>query len=541
MTDIFVPPPGKALFPFQEEDVAKAYLTLVEGGGAVELQHSMGLGKTAMAIAVSSLMFEDDLIDKVLVVAEANKVRDWAEDDFPSWSQGLSVMRYQGTPTRRKNIREKHDPDVLVMTYETGRNDIAVFEKATRKEGRAIKGPGPLAEWVAGKRLLIVFDEVTKLRNRTNRLHLSWNFLVNSYLVKKSWKVNGPKPYLMGLTGTKIESRPEDHYNVNRILASDVSPTVEQFENAYVAEWDKWSDTPSAWKNLSDATTEPGVVSLASLYSHMTIRRRKQDPEVINWFPKKVENPSRYIQMSKAQEDFYWAVVEALEEDNPLAGMSALRQIANAPAALLRSQGELAKAIVEIVGSNTLRQMGSAKTDAMVNWAYEADDQQMVIFTFYGQSVLPVLHDRLREEGYSVSINHGQMTGKARQDSQNAYKAGETQIFLTSDAGARGLNLGVGSALLHYELPPLAAIYHQRSDRIHRADSTHPSVTVDSLITADTVDDLIVNMMLRRDGWQDAIVDNDQHSSEATEAGYLSAQDRRDLWAAARKKPVAGR
>lgn len=66
-------------------------------------------------------------------------------------------------------------------------------------------------------------------------------------------------------------------------------------------------------------------------------------------------------------------------------------------------------------------------------------------------------------------------------------------------------------------------------------------MTVDSLITADTVDDLIVSMMLRRDGWQDAIVDNDQHSSEATEAGYLSAQDRRDLWAAARKKPVAGR
>lgn len=535
---IFSPPPDKALFPFQEEDVARAYLTLTEGDRAVELQHEMGLGKTLLSIALASLLFEDGLIDKVLIVCEANKVRDWAEDDFPTWTTGLNVMRYQGTPTRRANIRDRHDPDVLVMTYETGRNDIAVFDKKTRKEGRAISGPGPLAKWLAGKRVLIVFDEVTKLRNRTNRLHLSWNFLINSYLVRKSWKVCGPRPYLVGLTGTKIESRPEDHYNVNRILAIDSSPTVEQFESAYVAEWDKWSNTPSAWKNLSDATTEPGVKSLASLYRHMTIRRRKQDPEVIDWFPKKVENPSRYIEMGKGQKDFYDAVVDALDEDKPVAGIGALRQIANTPAALLRSNGELARTIVEIVGRNTLIRMGSAKTDAMIDWAYEADDQQMVIFTFYGQSVLPVLHERLVDEGYAVSINHGQMSSKARQDSQNAYKAGQTQIFLTSDAGARGLNLGVGSVLLHYELPPLAAIYHQRSDRIHRADSTHLSVTVDSLITSGTVDELIVGMMLRRDGWQDAIVDNDQHGEGASEAGYLNAQDRRELWAMARRKPV---
>lgn len=243
---LFSPPPGKDLIPFQEEGIIQAHhiLTDEQGDQAVDLQYEMGLGKSVVSMALAGLLFEDDLIDHVLVVAEANKVRDWAEDDFPSWTS-LSVLRYAGTKAQRERMR-KDLPQVIVMTYETGREDIAAFKHAKKSQGYAITGPGPLAEALKGKRVLVVFDEVTKLRSRDSRTHIAWNYLVNRWLRRRK----DSSCMAMGLTGTKIESSPQDHYNVNRILAPGLSPLVKDFEAVYVDEVDEWSHKPLSWKNL---------------------------------------------------------------------------------------------------------------------------------------------------------------------------------------------------------------------------------------------------------------------------------------------------
>jgi superfamily II DNA/RNA helicase len=181
--------------------------------------------------------------------------------------------------------------------------------------------------------------------------------------------------------------------------------------------------------------------------------------------------------------------------------------------------------------------MGSAKEEAMVEWAKELGGDQGVVFTFYGQSVLPLLHTRLLAEGFTVSVNHGQMSREERAESQRAFKAGETQIFLSSDAGARGLNLGCGSALLHYELPLLYSTFVQRSDRIHRIDSIHESVTVSALIAKDTVEVALADLLLKRNGWSDAVLEDDAYVEDADPGeAFLSAQMRKALWDSARRR-----
>jgi len=524
---LFSPPPGKSLIPFQEEGIVKSYFLLEGDWKAADVQYDMGLGKSVISMALAGLLFEDDLIDHVLVVAESNKVRDWAEDDFPAWT-ALDVVRYAGTKEKRAKIRESL-PQVLVMTYETGRNDIAVFKHARKNQGHAITGPGPLAEALKDKRVLVIFDEVTKLKGRTSRTHLAWNYLVNRWLRKRRKST----ALVVGLTGTKIESSPEDHYNVNRILVPQMSPTVADFEAAYVGERNDY-DKIVAWKNLTPEDCEPGVVPLSELYSAITLRKRKTDPDVIGWFPAKVENPSQFIALTPKQREFYEDVIAALDADEDTdvnSALTLLRQIAGGPMALTRSQGMMAKTIVRAVGERTLASLGSAKEDAMVNWLREAGDQQAVIFTFFGQSILPLLHDRLRAEGFDVVINHGQMDTADRQAAQRTFKAGQAQVFLSSDAGARGLNLGVGSALLHYELPLTYATYSQRSDRIHRADSVHPSVTVDSLLAADTVEEPVLDLVMKRNHWSDQVLDHGGHSEEA-----ITASMREALWNHARRK-----
>lgn len=510
--------PDRRLFEFQADAVAFGYTQWLETAApALDVQYDMGTGKSPLSLALACVLVEDGHVDKIVIVAEKNKIRDWADIEIPKFTN-LDVALYAGTPERRSRIREQ-DAQVMVMTYETGRTDLCTFKKGSK---RAIDQKGPLTEWMEGHNVLVIFDEVTKLRNRSSRLHIAWDYAINRVLRRQK----GCKVMAIGLTGTKIETSPADHFNVNRLLAPDQSPSVAHFESTYVRQWDIFGNI-SDWKNLDPATTARGVTPLSELFADITIRKSKTDPDVMEQFPDKVENPPIRVELSKEHMDFYRTLEEILHAEDDQSIM-VLRQAALAPACLIGSQGAFSRSVLQEVGSAGLRALGSAKMDAAVQWAREAADQQMVMFTFFGQSFLPLMHDRLRDEGFSVVVNHGQMSGTERQQAQDVFRSGERQIFLSSDAGARGLNLGVGSALLHLELPYTHAIFEQRSDRIHRINSVHPSVTVDTLLAEKTVEEIIASMVIRRNEWGERV--SDSGLVEVAGSDNMTATIREALW-----------
>ena len=470
------------LFGFQAEGVARAYWAWAESGEPVRLAlWDTGIGKTIYALATMALAFEDDLVDVVVVVAEANKVYDWSLVDGPRFTD-LDIVKYHGTPARRANIL-KADPQVLVMSWETGRNDIGKF----MPKGRAIAEDGMLTEHLKGKRVAIVFDEFSAMRNRTAKKYIAWDHLVR--VLRKS----PHKPRLMGLTATTVEKSPEDHFNACRVLSPERAPRVEDFLRWYVATYDH-DGAPYSYKNLTRSQlVDPGVVPFNEVFAAITDRKRKTDEDVIDQFPAKMENAPTLVDLGEQHRALYDQIEglfsgDDVSDEEQRQGFTLLRLLVNHPGALRFSTGVHAKQVVEAVGEQFLVQMGVAKVQALLDWQRLMGEQQTVIFTFFGQSVLPLLHNSLADAGYKVSINHGSMGLKERQQSQDQFKAGDTQIFLSSDAGAKGLNLGCGSGLMHYELPLLPGTYDQRSNRIHRIDSTHPSVTIDSLVARDTLE-----------------------------------------------------
>ena len=98
-------------------------------------------------------------------------------------------------------------------------------------------------------------------------------------------------------------------------------------------------------------------------------------------------------------------------------------------------------------------------------------------------------------------------------------------VFLTSDAGSKGLNLPEATYLLHYERPLTHSNFIQRSDRIHRINSMHESVYIYSFVTLGTIEEGLLNLNLRRNDWSDTLLGDDEVDSDE----FLSAQDRRDL------------
>src|SRR5690606_8923227 len=169
-----------------------------------------------------------------------NKVK---EDEWPkdlSTFTRLEWMRYRGTPAQRAKMRG-HLASVILSTYETLRNDLV---KMVSVEGRKSKKmvSGELLEALSGKRVLVVYDEMTKLSNRKSGVHKTHEFMVKELRKHGECRV-------LGLTATPIERSPESFYNLGRILAPDVVGTVNQFEHNYVASFD-FDGRPKKWKNL---------------------------------------------------------------------------------------------------------------------------------------------------------------------------------------------------------------------------------------------------------------------------------------------------
>jgi hypothetical protein len=483
-----------------------------------------GIGKSHLAMAISAMLFEDDLIDHVLVVAEANKVLDWVEDDFPTFTD-LDAKHYAGTPKQRQKMLDDM-PQVMVMSYETGRNDLCQFKG---KGSKAIVGEKMLTTALRGKRVAIVFDEFSRLRNRTSALYVAWDYFVNRVLRKTEHQ-----PKILGLTATTVEKHPSDHWNAVRLMAPWLAGTVLDFEETYIATRSYIDNSPASWKNLTpEETYDPNVIPLNQMFASVTIRKRKTDPDVIDNFPAKMENPPTVVRLSPEHRALYDQVEaifqqEGLEDDVTRQGFGVLRQIAGHPMSLTRSSGQYAQDIVASVGPAFLAGLGCAKVEAMLNWQRRMGDEQTVIFTFYGGAILPLLHDSLTKVGYKVSTNHGGLSQIERKRQQDAFKAGDTQIFLSSDAGAKGLNLGVGSGLLHYETPLLYSTFDQRSNRIHRIDSKHASVTIDYLVVKDSIEMAVTNLMLKRNQWAEKVQDTDHDFLEDQDPSekFLRSRDR---------------
>ncbi len=513
------------IFEFQAKGVGEAYVD--PNPLAV---WDTGIGKTHLAMILACVMFEDDLIDQVLVVAEVNKVSDWVAD-FLRFTQ-LEASKYHG-PRRARLLDDP--PKVLVGSYETIKNDAAKPGVTKRSAWKS----GPLTEFLVGRRVLVIYDEVTKLKERSTGLYKA-----HDHMVGRLRKANA-KTKVLGLTGTPVERGPDQAFNFGRIVKGTAAMgTIDNFERCHVVSYDLFGK-PSRFKNIGpEDHRDPEVPTLKQRLAPMV--KRKTDPDVVDQFPSQIEE-FEIVRMSPVQSDFYETVANWITEDEIQALIdevgedeaerriqmrerklfTVLRMIAGYPLGLSRAEGQLAQELTERVGVEGLRAMGSPKRDRLIQDLIpiiHGQGAKVIVFTWFANTILPLLTDDLRNAGFEVVLNTGSMSMSARDRSIEEFRRGRASIFLSSDAGAKGLNLPEALYVTNFELPVTIANYIQRTNRNNRIDSKHPSVTCRSYIVKDTVEEGLRSLMLARNEWHDAFV-SDGDEGEA----FLSASDRRRL------------
>lgn len=523
--------PTFELKPFQVDLVVKAL-----SQPALVIGADPGTGKSIMAITVMCMLLEEGAIDHVLLECEKNKLAEW-EADLKTFTR-LQVGVLSGGPRQRARVIAQ-PPQVILGVYESVRSEIARVEKAWvsgRERTRLV--PGPLTQALSGRRVLLVWDEASaKLgASRTSAMYKHHEILV------KNLRKNGGSLRVLPTTATVVDRDPEGWFNLARLMDPVAAGRVEDFENYHVGR-DKYGKA-IVFKLLTPEDCPPGLLSLQEKLGHLAEFKSKFAPDIAPLFPE-VKVQSQYVDLNDAQQSFYEVVAETDADHQGDYQWNrqlfvVLRQIAGHPLALVRSVEaaraekreipQVASLIVSEVGETGLAALGSTKLDVLVDRLTALAGAQALVFTFFGQSLLPLIEERLVKEGFEVVVNHGGLSYPARRRAMADFKDG-CQIFLSSDAGARGINLPQAQWVINYEMPLTHSKWWQRINRANRLDSTWPVTYVNDLIVRNTIEDGIVGLGLKRHAWSDELTDDSEDGSN-----YLSADIRRRLMRISRKQ-----
>jgi SNF2 family DNA or RNA helicase len=510
-------PEGVLFRPTWDVPWQYGYIARMAVMGDALLAADMGLGKSVMGLGLAGILLEHDLIDGVLIVCERNKLREWHED-FGRFTR-IPAAIYHGP--KRKELLDAL-PTAVITTYETCRSDVAV---PPPKGSRARKlGPGPLFKAIAGRRMLVFYDEVTKLGRRTSALYKAHYWMISQLRKGRGARV-------VGASGTPLDTSIENLFNLARIVTTAM-PTCAVFER-------EASSGRDPWKNLTFG--EKGRAWFRPFIDPWILRKRKSDPDVRDTFPPLVEE-ARSIAMHPDQfrlysqlEDLAWDPVTKEHIDVP--GLDVLlRQLAGDPLAVLAAgqagNSELAVMVSEEMGAE-LAGCSSAKAEELIVLAdiALAAGSKILVFSFF-TTVLNALRKRLGDR--PVFMYTGEQADADREHQKSVFKAMDGgAIMLASDAGARGINLPEISYVVEYESARTFALRQQRANRGHRMGRSDPLTVITFVLESSLEGTRSIPSLLSRNADQDYLLRDDEAE------GHVTAADRRAMFAQARKRKGA--
>jgi hypothetical protein len=504
------------LLPFQVDAVAFFYLA-ESYIGVID----RGLGKSAISCALAAQLFEDDEIDLVIHVAQAGKLD---KDEFPKdWSEwtGLRVHRYLGTgrQQRLQKAIEGGGVDVLLTSYETGKLELMRRVKTGSKRGRGKRVDGPLMDQLGlrGKRILWIFDECIKLAGRNSELYQAYD-----YLLGPDGKLRrGPhKQRVIGMSANPMGTDYVQSENIGLIINPDALPRITRFEEQFTYGKDD---------NGNHMYNRAAVEVFAPLFeSRLVYRKRCTDEDVRHLIPQLDEMPLVKLRLDPMHEQLYDAVEkiygqswEDLDDIQRSKIASAQKILLGHPRALLRSDAEIPKLVVATLGEEVLRRIPSSKTLRLLEELKRLHGHQVLVFTFYAETVLPELVADLQGAGHRVGVYVGKDPVSLR--AKQAFKAGGIDVLVSSDAGSRGLNLPEAHYIIEYDAAPSFEKRMQRFGRGQRLGSDQQFVYGITLVADRTIELGAIRSMMDRNNAQDHLL------GDKGVAGYLSSEQRKKI------------
>lgn len=458
------------LYDYQREGM----LHLAFGERAI-LADEMGLGKTVQAVAACELLRRLRGIERVLVVSPVSLKTEWAEQIERFTDRSAQII--QGR--RPARLRQYRQPAFFnLANYEQVLADRETLQRQLMPD-------------------CIILDEAQRIKNWQTK---------TADAVKRL-----QSPYLFVLTGTPLENRIDEIYSIAQAIDPHLFGPLFRFNREFYQLDDK--GRPQGYKNLD---------ALHRRLRPVLLRRRKEDVE--GELPERTVN-TYFVEMHTEQRARY-------EEHSARVArlMQAAQRRPLSPEEFQRLQQQLAcmRMICDspyILDPECRVAPKLTELQSLLEELLDATDNKILIFSEWTRML-----DLVREHAEAAGIGHAVHTGQVQQKHRRAeirrfQEDPQCRLFLTSDAGATGLNLQAANVVINLDLPWNPAKLEQRIARAWRKHQQRP-VQVINLVCTDSIEHRILHLLEQKSALADGVLDGDGEAEMKLPSGGQALVER---------------
>lgn len=450
-----------SLHPYQADGVRFAF----EGGRTINADE-MGLGKTVQAIATAELLKREGLVSSVIIICPTSLKYQWLSE-IRRFTDSTAIV-VEGGVLKRKELLNDFNNFYKICSFNAMSNSI---------KGGFIPNSD-----------MIIYDELQRLKNKETQMGKQLRKLQSQYV--------------MALSGTPLENKLDELYSVTQLV------------NQYVlGPYYKFNSETTLKDELGKIVGYKNLHTVADKLKHTLIRRKKSDV--------KLQMPARtdtnlFVPMTKEQKaihDDYNFQVSILV--NKWHRFKFLSESDRKRLLLLLSMMRMVCDSTFILDQKTRFDTKIDEAMAIISNLLDAEDGKVVIFSQW-ERMLRILANELENSDIKFCFLHGGVPSVKRKNLIDSFRDdADCRVFLSTDAGATGLNLQAASLLINLDLPWNPAVLEQRIARIYRLGQNNP-VQIINMVARDTIEERMLGTLRFKsdlaagilDGGEDAVFFN---------------------------------
>jgi superfamily II DNA or RNA helicase len=456
------------LLPYQLDGIAFA-----AGARRAVLADDMGLGKTIQAIGLAELLAREAGISRVLVVCPASVKAQWRAEILRFSARDCRLV--VGSAAERPRLYTDA-PFFTVVNYEQVLRDLLAIESA---------------KWD-----LIVLDEGQRIKN--------WE-------AKTSRVIKGLKsPFALALSGTPLENRLEELFSVVEFIDHRPLGPAFRFFNRHRRTDEKGKIL--GYKNLADLRERLRPVLLRRTRAQVMRELPPRTTEVIRITPTEEQ-----LDVHRA----WMRVVSLILRKAYLTEMDLLR---------LRKALLMCRMVADSTflvdkdppGYSTKLE----KLDDLLRDLAAEEDRKIILFSEW-TTMLGLVEKILKKRGLAHVRLDGSVPQKKRPSLVRQFQESpECRVFITTNAGATGLNLQAANTVINVDLPWNPAVLEQRIGRAHRMGQKR-SVQVFVLVSEGTIEENLLATLSAKHELALAALDVESRRDEVELGGGMEDLRRR--------------
>ncbi len=447
-----------SLHPYQADGVRFAF----EGGRTINADE-MGLGKTVQAIATAELLKREGLVGSVIIICPTSLKYQWLSE-IKRFTNSTAIV-VEGNIIKRKEQLDDFRYFYKICSFHAMSNSVK-------------------ADYIPHTDM-IIYDELQRLKNKETQMGKQLRKLQSQYV--------------MALSGTPLENKLDELYSVTQL--------VDQY---VLGPYYKFNAETTLTDELGKIVGYRNLHTVAEKLKDTLIRRKKADV--------KLQMPARtdtnlFVPMTKEQmsiHDEYKFNVSILV--NKWKRFKFLSENDRKRLMLFLSMMRMVCDSTFILDQKTRFDTKIGEAMAIISSLLDSEDGKVVIFSQW-ERMLRILAGELEGKDLDFCFLHGGVPSAKRKNLIDRFRDDpDCRIFLSTDAGATGLNLQTASLLINLDLPWNPAVLEQRIARIYRLGQANP-VQIINMIARNTIEERMLSTLKFKsnlaagilDGGEDAV------------------------------------